>query len=163
MARTCNLKEQFTPIKKIFDHTYIISWDYKEAADSEYATWMFERFDEKPTLEQIKDLILEYYNKEVDNKILYGFSWNDMPVWLSSENQFNYKAAYDLAVQTQGQSLPVTFKFGSKDEPIYHTFTDMEEFTQFYVSAINFINRTLEEGWVKKDNINWSNYSNIPE
>ena len=40
-----------------------------------------------------------------------------MPVWLSSENQFNYKAAYDLAVQTGGATLPVTFKFGTDEVP----------------------------------------------
>jgi hypothetical protein len=40
-----------------------------------------------------------------------------MPVWLSTENQFNYKAAFDLATQTGGKSLPVTFKFGSTNNP----------------------------------------------
>ena len=41
-------------------------------------------------------------NDERDEKIVSGFVWRDMQVWLSSENQFNYKAAYDLAVQTKG-------------------------------------------------------------
>ena len=30
-----------------------------------------------------------------------------MNIWLSSENQFNYKVAYDLALQTNGANLPI--------------------------------------------------------
>ena len=51
----------------------------------------------------------------------------DAPVWLSTENQYNYKAAYDLAVQTGGETLPVTFKFGSDEQPEYHTFEKLDE------------------------------------
>ena len=157
MVRTAGLKENFAPIKEIFDNVYVISWDYKENPNG-YASWMFHRFDHKPTLYEIKETILGAYNSEVDDKILNNFSWNGMPVWLSSENQFNYKAAYDLAVQTQGESLPVTFKFGSTEEPVYYTFTNLEELSQFYMAAINFINTTLSDGWVKKDSIDWSVY-----
>ena len=38
--------------------------------------------------------------------------WNNKRIWLSSENQFNYKVAYDLALQTNGANLPIIFKFG---------------------------------------------------
>jgi hypothetical protein len=70
-----------------------------------------------------------------------------MQVWLSTENQFNYKAAYDLAVQTQGATLPVMFKFGTTDKPVYYTFEDMETFTDFYTKAIHYVNTNLSEGW----------------
>ena len=39
--------------------------------------------------------------------------------------------AYDLAVQTNGVSLPVTFKFGDNDNPVYYKFTTLEELTDF--------------------------------
>ena len=162
MTRTAGLKENFAPIKKISDNTYVVSCDYKEGKNG-HATWMWHKFTEKPTIYQIQDTILEYYNSEVDKTILNGFTWNDMSVWLSSENQFNYKAAYDLAVQTQGASLPVTLKFGSTKDPIYYTFTNLEEFSQFYLAAMNFINDTLANGWVNKDSVDWSIYENIQE
>lgn len=75
-----------------------------------------------------------------------------MPIWLSSENQFNYKAAYDLAV-TFGGNLPCVFKFGTTENPIYYEFTETEDLTDFYLSAMNYINNTLAEGWKEKDNI----------
>lgn len=81
-----------------------------------------------------------------------------MSVWLSSENQFNYKAAYDLAVQTGGQNLPIVFKFGATDEPVYHTFSTVEELSDFYLKAMTYINTVLAEGWAEKDAIDWEKY-----
>ena len=116
-------------------------------------------FLHKPTIEEVKNYILGVENRKIDNLILSGFEWNSMKVWLSSENQFNYKAAYDLAVQTNGVSLPVTFKFGDNDNPVYHKFTTLEELTDFYTKALQYINTTLKEGWDKKDSIDWSLYN----
>lgn len=188
MIKTSCLKSDFQELKLINPTTglYKVSWDkidtealifaeltpeQKEAEkngeiiereilgyeDTDYCTYMYE-FIEKPSVNQIKAMILNYYNSEIDKKILEGFVWNDMPVWLSTENQFNYKAAYDLAVQTKAQTLPVTFKFGTTENPVYHTFETMGEFTDFYMKAMTYINTCLQEGWVKKDSINWDNY-----
>ena len=51
-------------------------------------------------------------------------------------------------------------KFGEVDNPQYYTFNDLNKFTDFYTSCINFINDTLQEGWHKKDSIDWSKYLN---
>ena len=94
--------------------------------------WTYrERFTRKPTQDEIKEIIIAQINRNVEEKILCGLVWKDMPIWLSTENQFNYKAAYDLAVQTGGQSLPVKFKFGTDEQPVYHTFTTLEELQEF--------------------------------
>ena len=69
-----------------------IRWDFKDDSFEEVT------LDYKPSLEKIQDLIYDWYNKQTDKAILSGFVWKDMPVWLSSENQFNYKAAFDLAM-----------------------------------------------------------------
>ena len=112
----------------------------------------------EPSLDEIKKIILAYYNQEIDNSILLGFKWNDMEVWLSTENQFNYKTAYDMAVQTNGATLPITFKFGSSDNPIYYKFTTLEDLTSFYTSAMTHIINVLNQGWNAKDSINWNLY-----
>lgn len=114
-------------------------------------------FNHKPTKEELKKVIDAHVNELTDQKILSGFVWNGKPVWLSSENQFNFKAAYDLAVQTSGESLPVKFKLGEDAEgnPVYHTFKAMSAFSEFYTSAIAFINQTLNEGWEEKDNVDY--------
>ncbi len=81
-----------------------------------------------------------------------------MPVWLSSENQFNYKAAFDLATQTAGANLPVRFKFGTDDEPQYYIFSNLEDLTDFYTKALKYVDSILNEGWEEKDSIDWSVY-----
>lgn len=122
----------------------------------------------RPSPEEIKEMIVEAINKDVDQTILSGFVWTDgegnkYPVWLSTENQFNYKSAYDIAVQTGGMGLPLTFKFGTTEHPIYHTFTTLEELQGFYLSAIQFIQSTYQRGWAEKDSIDMSNYEHVIE
>lgn len=117
-------------------------------------------FDHKPTLNEIKEIIINQINAGVDEKILSGFVWNKKPVWLSSENQMNFKSAYDITVQTGGMTLPIKFKLGEDEngEPVYHTFTKIEPFSDFILNAFAYINTTLNEGWKEKDNINWDSF-----
>ena len=120
--------------------------------------YMEEEFSCKPTFPEIKELITGWFNQSIDGKILSGFVWNDYPVWLSTENQFNYKAAYDLGVQTNGTTLPVTFKFGLDETPEYHEFKTLDELTDFYTKSVAFVQDTLKEGWVKKDSFDFTAY-----
>lgn len=152
-----NDKALYTPVTDNGDGTYYIRWGYGEIDDIR-AFWAEELYYKKPELAWLKKVILEWYNQQIDERIRNGFKWNEMDVWLSSENQFNYKSAYDLAVQTGGANLPVTFKFGTTDEPVYYTFTTMEELNDFYLSAMKYITDTLAEGWREKDAIDWNAY-----
>jgi hypothetical protein len=113
-----------------------------------------------PTLEQVKQAVIADINARVKESIISGFTYDGNPVWLSQENQLNFKAAYDLAVQTQGATLPVTFKLGEQEDgtPIYHTFSTMEDFTDFYTAAVNYIHQSVADGWLEKDGIDWSPY-----
>jgi len=115
-------------------------------------------FDHKPTKEELKNVIEEHINSMTDEKILTGYVWNGKPVWLSKESQFNFKAAYDLAVQKDGANLPVKFKLGEDEnhKPVYHTFKSFSSLDDFYTSAITFINQTLNEGWAEKDNVDYN-------
>ena len=114
-----------------------------------------------PTAEELKRREVDRINRETDMRILSGFVWQDMAVWLSTENQFNYKAAYDLAVQSGGQSLPVMFKFGTDEETVYHTFTTMEELTAFYLASVSWVQTCLAEGWAQKDGLDTSAYEEL--
>ena len=135
---------------------YVIEDNEKESVSFEERD-----FSHKPTIEEVQDFVLGVENDKIDSAILSGFEWDGMKVWLSSENQFNYKAAYDLAVQTSGSSLPVTFKFGTTENPIYYQFDTLDKLSNFYSSAISYINNILAEGWKKKDAIDWSEYEII--
>jgi hypothetical protein len=125
-----------------------IRWDVREYGNN--ADYMEAEFDHRPGQEEIRDMILSWYNEQTNAAILSGFTYEGNAVWLSQENQFNYKAQYDLAVQTKGKSLPVTFKFGA-DKPVYREFTTTNELADFYTKAMQHIQNVLAEGWKQKD------------
>lgn len=146
---------------------YIVRWDVKpyfrkdeitgeeiQSGYDYYEKWL----NHKPTMDEVKEIVLGGMNAIIDQRILEGFEWNGMAVWLSSENQFNYKAAYDLAVMSQGKTLPTVFKFGTTESPVYYTFETLDDISDFYVSAMAYINKCLAEGWRMKDEIDWSEY-----
>ena len=62
-------------------------------------------------------------------------------------------------MQTNGSNLPIVFKFGTTSEPIYYSFTTIEELNDFYTKAIAYINATLKTGWNEKDAIDWTLYN----
>ena len=72
------------------------------------------------------------------------------------ENQMNYKTAYDLALQTGGENLPVTFKLGEEDNPTFYEFASMQQLQEFYTGAVKHIQETQKEGWELKKAIDWS-------
>lgn len=134
-----------------------VRWDVQDNGDGT-ASWMEEEFGHLPDGAEIRSVIVKWYNDRTDESILSGFEYEGHAVWLSVENQFNYKAAYDLAVQTGGANLPVTFKLGTDDEPYYRTFDTVESLQEFYVNAMRHIQDVLEEGWRKKDAVNLESY-----
>lgn len=123
-------------------------------------TFMAEEFNHKPILQEIKDTILAWYNTRIEEKILSEFTWRDVPIWLSMENQFNYKAAYDIAAQSGGEILP-TFKFGTTESPVYYKFESLEDLRDFYISAMSYVTDTLVKGWQEKDKIDWAVYEDL--
>ena len=126
-----------------------IRWDIQELGNGN-VNYMEEEFDHKPTDDEIKNTICEWYHNETDKEIISGFKWNGYQVWLSMENQFNYKTAFDAAVMSNGATLPVTFKFGN-DKPVYHEFTNIDELSNFYNQSVAHVQAVLLNGWKKKD------------
>lgn len=131
---------------------YLLIFGFGTDEDGNNFTWR-KYYDHKPTAREIKQDISDLVNTETDAKILTGFTWNSKPVYLSAENQMNFKAAYDIARDTAGASLPVKFKLGENEngEPVYHTFTKLEPLADFVMKAMSFVVATLNEGWEKKD------------
>lgn len=123
--------------------------------DEHMVTFEEKEFNRKPTLTEIKDTIHEWMNRQIDTQIVTGFIWRDIPVWLSTENQFNFKAAFDLAVQTGGAPLPVKFKIS---EDNYFIFETIEDLRDFYTSAMTYIQTTLNNGWAAKDEFDFTPY-----
>lgn len=157
MAKTeffrCNgATERADKLVCLSSSNYLLIFGFETDADGNKYTWR-KYYDHKPTVREIKQDISNLVNTETYAKILTGFAWNGKPVYLSTENQMNFKAAYDIARDTEGASLPVKFKIGedADGEPVYHTFTKLEPLTDFVMKAMSFVQSTLKEGWDKKD------------
>lgn len=104
----------------------------------------------KPTIEECRQVITAQINVEVQQKILTGFMWFGVPVWLSTENQLNF-----ARIERCGADYPLTLKIGEIDGVAeYHEFKDADEFKGFCKAYNKFILDCLQEGWKEKDNIN---------
>ena len=168
MNKVFGKKTDFAPIKEDASRV-IISYGYQEV-DKENATWyeiyLYKKQVNQVSLADVKAAIIADINKRTDEKILGGFEYTpdgtetSVKVWLSSENQFNFKAAFDLAIQTEGATLPVTFKLGETEDgtPVYHEFATIMALQAFYSGAVAYINQALAEGWQEKDGIDWTQY-----
>lgn len=112
----------------------------------------------RPTPERIKDVVLGWHNEIIDNTILSGHTWENNVVWLSLENQNNYFRAFVMAVLTNGQTLPMTFKLGTEAAPVLVEFTELSKLQEFILGAFAHIGETLTKGWERKLSINWQEY-----
>ena len=168
MNKVNGKKASFAPIREDGSRITICYGLKKLSGDlyEWYEVYLPKKQTSQLSLQTVKDSIIGDINARTDEKIVSGLVWTPqaggdaIPVWLSTENQFNFKSAYDLAVQKQGATLPVTFKMGEHADgtPVYHTFETMEDSTDFYTAAVNHIHQSVADGWLEKDSIDWSPY-----
>lgn len=88
------------------DGYWVVSWDFKPKLDSEgNETGVYwyeeEAYNWIPTIEDIQQTIIEWFNKQTDGVIQHGFEWNGIRVLLNDENKFNYKAITDEAARRE--------------------------------------------------------------
>jgi hypothetical protein len=147
-------KERNDSLLRLSDDHYVLFYGFHKDNESDESGYCWRKdYGYKPTESELKEDIVEHINKLTDAKILTGFTYEGSLVYLSAENQFNYKAAFDLCMLTDGGNLPVTFKFGQENDPKYRQFNTKEELREFYLLAVSFVSKTLAEGWAEKDMI----------
>lgn len=162
MNKVFGLQSDFALVKEDASRV-IICYGMQSEADGVNATWKeidFYKKQGKPSLSQVKEAIKAAINAATESKIIGGFVWNGIKVWLSNENQHNFSEAQRAATLAPETKLPVTFKLGEDEngDPVYHTFETAEELTGFYLEAVAYINQQLAAGWAEKDAIDWSAY-----
>ena len=114
-------------------------------------------------LDAVKQAIINDIDAQTDAKILNGYQFTPdgaeepITVWLSEENQRNFSEAQRL------QIIPVKFKLNETEDkqPIYHTFETFEELDRFYKGGVQYINQCLQEGWQRKDSVDFTPYEEI--
>ena len=149
-------KECFVPVRQ--DASQVIV-SYEKVADGKknafwYEVYFNKKRNAKPTIEQVKQAVFADINAQVKEKIVSGFVWNEIPVWLSEENQMNFAQAV----------VPATFKIGEQDgTPVYLTFETQEDMKAFSDACTQWKQQCLQEGWHRKDAIDWTPYEEALE
>lgn len=122
-----------------------VRWDMK-TDENGITSYMEEQLNHKPSADEIETIIGGWISETTREKIISGFQYEGVPVWLSTENQANYQRTYLQVALCQGE-LPVTFKFGTDKEPVYRTFENATDLGAFYRAFSDHITRTQQEGW----------------
>lgn len=162
MIRLRGKKQNFKPIEVLAENTVRLSFDYEplfiDGVEKDYAVWTEAEYNGELTTDSIKDFIINEMDKRIDRLILTGFSWENKMVWLSIENQLNYKAAFDVAAHQTDDYTPFTIKTGDGEYTEYYSFDTAKELSAFYVAYNKHIADVVSSGWKRKDAIDWDLY-----
>ena len=157
----CGTAADYQPVSEDQSRV-VIMYGMTEAGEDKVEWYQLDFYKKqgKPSFEAAKKAILDDIDKQTDEKILNGYEFTPdgaeapIVVWLSKENQTNFSEAHRL------QIVPVKFKLNetADKQPIYHTFESFEELDRFYKGGVQYINQCLNEGWARKDGIDWAPY-----
>lgn len=163
MEKVTGLQSNYAPITEDASRI-IINYGYEVVAGTDMATWheivRYKKQTSQLTLSDVKQAVLADIDERTRASIISGLTWNGKPVWLSTENQMDWKAGYDRALRTEGAILPLKYKIGeaADGQPVYHTFTSLNAFGDFTDTWQQHIQQCLTDGWAEKDAIDWSVY-----
>ena len=158
MNTTNGYISQFKPlIYNDKSNKYIVSWGLTNIGGINYK-WNYEIFDKKPSINTIKKTINNYINSQTRYCIENKFRWNDMSIYLSIENQIDYKLLFDTTTLLEGSNLPAKVKFKINGESIYYNFETIEDMKDFIIAMNNHIRACLEVGNKAKEEINYDDY-----
>jgi hypothetical protein len=132
-----------------------VRWDVV-TDDAGTTSYMEKEFGHKPSINEIKSLIEGWISDATRERIISGFSYEGVPVWLSAENQANYERAY---IQSKiGTGISVVFKFGTDDNPVYRRFEKPSDLEAFYRAFSEHIQQAQLDGWNVRDSIDLEPY-----
>ncbi len=166
------IKADYAPVREDASRI-IISYGLTKLSKDSYEwmeVYLYKKQQNSLTLADVKKAILGDIDAETDAKILCGYQWTVLHgddagktanVWLSKENQMNYKAKHDAAKDYPTLvTFPMKYKIAETEdsEDIYEEFQDIEELAQFFLGAVSYIETCVNEGWTKKRSIDWAPY-----
>lgn len=152
-------------IYKIADGLYELFYGFFEDPDGGTWEWRQKFTGQPPTPREIRDIILDTINEEVDRRILSGFSWKGMPVLYTEEQKFTHEAAYNLAKEMHqaGAYQPIELKL-SEDEnrnDIIYRFDSFDEIQQYHTAAFLFQQQVYAQAAAERRAIDWSVYEQV--
>lgn len=171
MNKMSGKKSDFTPVREERSRI-VISYGLKKVGDlyEWYEIYIYKTQQSNIGLKEVKAAIIGDINARTDEAILCGMDWTiqhgsdegkAIKVWLSKENQENYKAKHDAAIQyPELVTFPMKYKVGEDEEgnAVYENFQDINELAQFYLAGLSYIEQCYNAGWAEKDAIDWTPY-----
>lgn len=145
-------------LQKVGRNRWDLFYGFGKDEDNEMGYNWRTSFDHQPTIEEVKETITTQISANTQKAIIEGYKWNGHLVWLSSENQANYTRDYIMAKNGDLGTMP-TVKLGSDDAPVYYTFEDIEELTEFVMGMQQHIQNCLNASWTEREEIDWSVFS----
>lgn len=145
-------------LQKVGRNRWDLFYGFGKDEDNEMGYNWRTSFDHQPTIEEVKETITAQISANTQKAIIEGYKWNGHLVWLSSENQANYTRDYIMAKNGDLGTMP-TVKLGSDDAPVYYTFEDIEELTEFVMGMQQHIQNCLNASWTERKEIDWSVFS----
>ena len=92
---------------------WAVRWDFEPKPNTEGVYWYEEEvYNFIPTIQDIQQSVTDWFNKQTDSVIKYGFEWKGIKVLLNDENKFNYKAITDEAAR-----IETAISIWDKDHP----------------------------------------------
>ena len=142
-------------LQKVGRNRWDLFYGFGKDEDNEMGYNWRTSFDHQPTIEEVKGTITTQISANTQKAIIEGYKWEGHLVWLSSENQANYTRDYIMAKNGDLGTMP-TVKLGSDDAPVYYTFEDIEELTEFVMGMQQHIQNCLNASWTERKEIDWS-------
>ena len=133
----------------------------EESGEQKGVTFIETEYPYKPSLAEVVAYVTAIKNRQIDEAIIGGYTWNGIPVWLSTENQFNYLMTLILSKLYEGSDLvkfPIIFKLGTDEDPVMHPFENLQELESFCFGAFNYIQGVLAQGWRDKAAMDFTPY-----
>lgn len=145
---------------KIGKYKWELFYGYGRDNEEDQTGWNYrERFDHRPSMEEIKTTIVAQIEAEYADKLRYGLEWNGLPVEYTEERKSDLTGML-VAMQAGIMALPVTLNLGTYPDgsPVFHEFTTADEIIGVAAAISGHKINVCNAEWEEKASIQWSEY-----